>query len=289
MKKKKIIKVIICLIVVCIIYITASLWASANFLVVNDFTYQHAQAGEDIKLVVISDQHGHTFGEENDALVQKIREQNPDLILMVGDFIDSDTMDVAFVSRLVGKLTDIAPVYFAWGNHELSYIERTKDTDLAAKIIQAGAVILDKSYVDLNVKGVSVRLGGLYDYAFGGDNVASEAPQDIADFLMDFGNTKSIKIMMSHRPDSFYFGDASEYWNVDLVITGHNHGGQVVLPFVGGLYGGDQGFFPEIDHGMFVKNDMHIFATSGLGSHKQLLPRFNNPPEIAVITLTDDQ
>ena len=91
--------------------------------------------------------------------------------------------------------------------------------------------------------------------------------------------------MLSHRPDSFIFGDASVVWDVDLVISGHNHGGQVIIPFKGGLFGGDQGWFPEYVHGIYKVGNMQMFITSGLGSDRQKLPRFNNPPEIAVVTV----
>ena len=94
----------------------------------------------------------------------------------------------------------------------------------------AGAAVLDKEFVDIDVNGVQIRLGGMYDYAFGlgGNNDASAAPEDIRNFLEDFQNTDRLKIMLAHRPDSFIFGDASRVWDVDLVISGHNHGGQVV-------------------------------------------------------------
>ena len=92
-----------------------------------------------------------------------------------------------------------------------------------------------------------------------------------------------MKIMMSHRPDSFIFGNASSVWKVDLVVSGHDHGGQVVLPVLGGVFGGDQGYFPEYIHGMYQKDQMHIFVSSGLGSYGEILPRINNVPEIAVI------
>ena len=70
---------------------------------------------------------------------------------------------------------------------------------------------------------------------------------------------------------------------MDLVISGHDHGGQVVLPFLGGLYGGDQGWFPSYVHGIYQIGKMEIFVTSGLSSERQMLPRWNNRPEIAVL------
>ena len=142
-------------------------------------------------------------------------------------------------------------------------------------------------YVDIEINGILVRLGGMYDYAFGldGNNTALSAPEDVLAFLEDFQNTDRVKIMLSHRPDSFIFGDASEVWDIDLVISGHNHGGQVVLPFLGGLYGGDQGWFPTYVHGLYEKGNLQLFITSGLGSDRQKLPRFNNPPEVAVLVI----
>ena len=91
--------------------------------------------------------------------------------------------------------------------------------------------------------------------------------------------------MMAHRPDSFVFGDVSSVYDIDLVVSGHDHGGQVVVPFLGGLYGGDQGWFPKYIHGLYQKDLERIFVTSGLSSQKELLPRFNNLPEIAMITI----
>ena len=85
---------------------------------------------------------------------------------------------------------------------------------------------------------------------------------------------------------SFIFGDASQVWDIDLVISAHNHGGQVVLPFAGGLYGGDQGWFPQYVHGLYHKDNLRLFITSGLGTDREKFPRFNNPPEIAVLDVT---
>ena len=127
----------------------------------------------------------------------------------------------------------------------------------------------------------------MYDYAFGldGNNTALAAPEDVLTFLMDYQNTDRVKIMLSHRPESYVFGDASKTWDIDLIICGHVHGGQVVFPFIGGLYGGDQEWFPKYVHGLYKKDNFQMFITSGLGSNKQKLPRFNNPSEIAVLDI----
>ena len=87
------------------------------------------------------------------------------------------------------------------------------------------------------------------------------------------------------RPDSFIFGDAASVWDVDLVVSGHDHGGQVVVPFAGGVFGGDQGYFPKYVHGMYEKERLHLFVSSGLGSANEPLPRVNNLPEVAVVEI----
>ena len=269
-----------------LLYIFTSLWLSTNHLSIHSYNFPTAKTDQQVTLAVISDLHGHEFGRDNEALAERIKGQSPDLILMDGDFLNADSDNADIPCDLIRRLIKTAPVYYALGNHELSYIENGHP-ELVDELQESGAVVLDKSYKDLQVRGTAIRLGGMYDYAFGldGSNSAAAAPEDAKVFMEDFQDTERLKIMMSHRPDSFIFGDASSYWDVDLVISGHDHGGQVAIPFLGGIYGGDQGWFPEYVHGMYQKDEMHLFVTSGLGSHDQMLKRFNNFPEIAIIKI----
>ena len=284
-KRHTLFMIILIILLLLAAYILISLWVSVNFLTVREFT---AEIGADhpVRTVVISDLHDHKFGEDNEKLAEKIREIDPDLIFIDGDMLNGESENEEVPVTLIRELKDTAPIYYALGNHEIDYMENGHP-ELTEELEAAGAVVLDKEYVDVEVDGIQIRLGGMYDYAFGlnGNNDASSAPDDTRSFLEDFQNTDRLKIMLAHRPDSFIFGDASKVWDVDLVISGHNHGGQVVLPFLGGLYGGDQGFFPEYVHGMYEKDNFQMLVTSGLGSDRQKLPRFNNPPEIAVLEI----
>lgn len=284
MSKRK--KFIITIFILLLCFLLANLWASYNWLVINCYEHETSEIESEVKIVVISDLHEHEFGTNNEDLIEKIKAQTPDLLLVLGDFVNKDSKDADVTLSLIESLVEDVPVYFALGNHELDYMENSKN-DLVRDLEEIGAIVLDKEYIDINIRGNAIRLGAMYEYAFGqnGYNEAMAAPQEIIDFLEDFQNTDNFKIMMSHRPDSFIFGDASTVWDVDLVVSGHNHGGQVVVPFLGGVYGGDQGYFPEYVHGMYEKDDMHIFVTSGLGSDRKIVPRFNNRPEIAVLKL----
>lgn len=285
--KRKVQIIFIMVIILLTIFVSVNLGMSFNYLTVNKFTVKISDINNNtIHAIVISDLHDHKFSQNNIRLANKIQELQPDIIFMDGDMLNEDSENAEVPCNLIRQLKNIAPIYFALGNHELSYIDNYHP-NLIEQLEEAGAVVLDKEYADIDINGVQIRLGGMYDYAFGldGNDTALAAPTDVLSFLEDYQNTDRIKIMLSHRPESFVLGDASKTWNIDLIISGHIHGGQVVLPFVGGLYGGDQGWFPEYVHGIYDKDNFQIFVTSGLSSHRQLLPRFNNLPEIAVLNI----
>lgn len=286
-KRRSWLRVIMIVFVLLIIGLGISIYVSYNCLTVREFTYSAGKPLQDLKLIVLADLHDHEFGEKNEKLIEMVRQQEPDLILLDGDFLNEDSKDASVPVNLVRELSEIAPVYYALGNHEIAYMEEGHP-ELLQDLTEAGAVCLDREYTDVEVRGEKIRIGGMYDYAFGldgNDSVESMDPE-IRSFLEEYQDTDSLKVMMSHRPDSFIFGDASSAWAVDLVVSGHDHGGQVVIPFLGGVFGGDQGYFPEYIHGMYQKDQMHIFVTSGLGSHGEILPRINNIPEIAVLHIT---
>lgn len=242
-----------------------------------------------MKLALISDLHDHTFGEKNEELVQMLKEQEPDLILMAGDMINDISKDSHVAVELIEQVKDIAPVYYSLGNQEEDYIGRGT-SDLLNELKDAGAIVLDESYQDIQVNGNAIRLGGMYDYAFAldGNNTTTKESMrpSLYQFLTDFQDTDSYRLMMAHRPDSFIFGDATRTWEIDLVVSGHNHGGQVILPFLGGIYGGDQGWFPKYVDGVHhFKKVKNMVITRGLGSGEEKLPRFNNKPEVVMIYL----
>lgn len=296
-KKTKIIIAVLCLFLIILIPICYHLvYISYNELTVNSYNIKSSKIKaqtskskkQSLKFVVIGDLHDNTFGDNNENLVKTIKLQNPDFIIADGDILNDDSQNSKIAISLIKRLVKIAPVYYALGNHELEYMQNQKSEKLLSEIKATGAVLLEKQYKDITIKGVPIRIGGMYGYAFdpNGKTEKKDMEDGLYDFLKDFENTSSYKIMMSHRPDSFVFGDASKNWDIDLVVSSHNHGGQVVLPILGGFYGGDQGYFPKYIHGLYQKDKMKILITSGLGSNKQKLPRFNNVPEIMVVNLS---
>lgn len=242
-----------------------------------------------VRVILLSDLHGKSFGRENSRLIAKIQEQTPDAIFLDGDMIDrsADPTDVQELLRLIERLHEIAPVYFAPGNHELEYMQT--DASLLTQVAEAGAVVVNDSYADVTLAGQPLRIGGTMGHAFyfgRSEKEFSSSPE--YQFLKAFEDTDVPKICLAHMPDTFIFNGAYNLWNVDLILSGHTHGGLIRLPFIGGLYAPMQGWFPEYDQGYFrLGEHMQMVITSGLAGHG-MIPRINNPPEIVVIDLVPE-
>lgn len=241
-----------------------------------------------IRFVALSDLHCREFGKGNSRLLDKIKAQSPDAIFAVGDMIsnNSDISDADEMVALLCRLNEIAPTFFTPGNHELEYISRTGD-DLLTKVSNAGITVVNDSYVDCNFGGQAIRIGGTMGHAFPFGRTPEEfQSSDIYKFLTEFEDTDLPTVCLAHMPDTFIFNNAASYWpGVDLVISGHTHGGMIRIPFVGGLIAPMQGFFPAYDRGYFkLSSNMQMIIGSGLAGYG-IVPRIFNLPEICVIDI----
>lgn len=270
---------ILALIIVCLI----SIWLSYNWLTVSEFTVTSSKITKPFRMVLISDLHDHQFGGNNETLSEKIREQSPNLIIVDGDMLNGDSENDDVPVELVRSLTGIAPVYYSFGNHEYYYIEAGHD-ELQEDLEQAGVVVLNYQSIDLEIQGNEVRLGGMYEYGFETSMQTEEENEKALSYLEEYVETDRYLIMCAHRPERFYCWDYADTWGLDLVLSGHLHGGQVIIPGVGGgLYSNLEEFFPDYDYGQYKLGDSDMIITRGLSSNLKALPRFNNPPEIAVV------
>ena len=286
MSKKKIIRIIISILSAAAIILLLSVFVSNFFITVNSYDYNISNSS-DVKIVFLSDLHGREFGKNNVRLIKKISEQKPDIICLTGDFIDENNTykDNGEFLNLVKALLNIAPVYYSYGNHDYSYFI-DNGFGFIETLENSGCEFLDKEYVDIDIEGVPLRLGGIYDYAFNlqGMRKSDWENTDIFKFLSDFTSTDRTTVLMCHRPDSFIYGDASLIWNIDLVLCGHTHGGLWRLPFIGGVIAPEQGFNPAFDKGEYDIGNIKMFINAGLAGYG-INPRLFNLPEVTVINL----
>lgn len=281
---KKVLKVVLAVIIILVMVSLISIWVSYNWLTVSYFTVNDSKISQPFRIVLIADLHDHRFGSNNERLIDRIEEQSPDLIIVDGDMINGDSENDDVAVELVRSLTEIAPVYYSLGNHEYYYVEAGHD-DLQEDLEEAGAIVLNYKSLDIEVNGNSIRLGGLYEYGFETSMQSEEENERAVSYLEEYVDTDRYLIMCAHRPESFYPWDYADTWGIDLVLGGHLHGGQVIIPGIGGLYSPLEEFFPTYDYGQYKLGKSDMIITRGLGSNPKVLPRFNNPPEIAVVDI----
>ena len=278
MRKTKIFRFIICFIILIIIIILFSVFCSRKILSIDTYSYTNRKIMTHIRVVQLTDLHNSQFGGANKRLFQKIQEQNPDVIFMTGDMLNEDESRMDIVVNLVQKVKEIAPVYYSLGNHEKAFIEKQRDGNvLVEKLKAAGAVVLEQEYVDTEIAGQEVRIGGAYGYLLEGEGKDGSEQR----FMEEFQDTERFKILLSHIPEGLLLWESMKYWDVDLVFSGHVHGGQVRLPGIGGLFDPEEGFFPTYTKGMFECGHGTMILSAGLGS-SAAIPRINNLPEIVV-------
>jgi predicted MPP superfamily phosphohydrolase len=223
----------------------------------------------------VSDLHNAEFGTENKNLLSVIAESKPNIIVITGDIIDSRQTDVQVAVKFINNVSKIAPVYYVTGNHE-SRIGVENQIDNFS--LDENVTILHNENVLLQKGESKIQLIGVDDPNF----IDSDGSVDYMNsILAEYGNNEHFKILLSHRPELF---ETYVQNNMDIVFSGHAHGGQIRVPLVGGLFAPHQGLFPEYDSGIYTENNTNMIVSRGLGN--SLFPfRVNNPPEIIIVTL----
>lgn len=249
--------------------------------VVREYVIESDKISSPVTLVMLSDLHGC----EHPTLIGQVSEIAPDLILLCGDMINHHHKtgeDILVTAAVVKELCRIAPVYYSLGNHELERIG-LHESDAVKRITNEGAILLDRDYVDLEIRGNALRLGGLYTP----NSAATAKPSadSVEGFLSDFCASDSFRILLEHRPASFTDAIYPAGYEPELVLSGHLHGGHVILPFLGPVYGANSGFFPKYALGAFELGSSTLIVSAGLSTDRHIIPRVNNPTEITKITL----
>lgn len=235
---------------------------------------------DNFRIVQISDLHNAEFGENNEKLLLMLKQADADIIAITGDMIDSRNTDIDVAISFAQKAVNIAPVYYVNGNHESRVLGEYEK--LKQGLTDTGVTILENSSADITIGDETISLIGINDPTFRMELVDDTMEQNIAHQLVNvIPDNDNYKVLLAHRPEYFdvYAG------NVDLVLSGHAHGGQFRIPFIGGLVAPGQGFFPEYYEGSHIKENTEMIVSRGIGN-SIILFRINNKPEIIVAELT---
>ncbi|MGN1201665.1 MAG: metallophosphoesterase [Eubacterium sp.] len=250
-----------------------------------EYTFTTAVSNQ-ISIVQLTDLHNAEFGEGNCELVDLVGEQSPDIIVMTGDMINRDDEDLSVVRSLISDLSEIAPVYYGYGNHEADW-EDMWQSDLKSELTDAGAVVLNNDFTDITVNGASLRIGGYMGYYRQPGMLTKDESQKEAElaFADDFEDTDRFKILLNHIPTQWVDWGYIDKFPVDIVFSGHYHGGVMRIPVIDrGVYAPYVGWFPPYTKGVFTGDKATCVLSAGLGS-EHIVPRLNNPPEIVAVDL----
>lgn len=230
------------------------------------------------RIAQVSDLHNAEFGDRNQRLLEMLREADPDMIAITGDLIDSRKTNIAVALAFAEEAVKIAPCYYVSGNHEARVSEYQ---DLKTGLEAAGVTVLGDAQVKIEVSGESITVIGVNDPSFLADYLTSDAAVMDRKLSELSSEDTDFTILLSHRPELF---DTYAAHDMDLVLTGHAHGGQFRLPLIGGLIAPNQGLFPKYDDGLYSEGNTNMIVSRGLGN--SIIPfRFNNRPEVVLIEL----
>ena len=278
-RNKKVFLLVSLLVLICIAAWT--IWENTA-LEVNEYGIQSDQIPEafnGFRMAQVSDLHNAEFDEGNKDLISILTQTTPDIIVITGDLIDSRQTDIEIALDFAGKAAQIAPVYYVSGNHEARV---PVYEELKMGLTEAGVTVLENQKVQITRDGESITLMGIQDPSFRTDYLFGDAESMSRQAISGLQNeSDGFTVLLSHRPDLF---DVYVDVGVDLVFSGHAHGGQFRLPFIGGLVAPNQGFFPKYDAGHFDEGNTTMIVSRGVGN--SIIPfRINNPPELVVVEL----
>ncbi len=270
--------VLIPVIAALLVALTLWIWWGNTTVGLSEYTVCGAPKGfSGFRIAHVSDLHNAEMGDGNERLLNVLREAEPDLIAITGDLIDSRHTDIGIALRFAAEAVGIAPCCYVPGNHEA----RTSEyAELAEGLTDLGVTVLTNTSISIELSGCSITVMGIDDPSFQ-TNYMFDNDAAVTEEKLRSIRPNGYTVLLTHRPELF---DVYESFGIDLVLAGHAHGGQIRLPFVGGLIAPDQGIFPKYDSGLYIRNGTHMLVSRGIGN--SLFPfRINNRPEVILTEL----
>jgi len=275
MKKIVIGLIIILIIIVIYLYLEVTTLEVSQYNVKSD---KLPGAFDGYKIAHISDFHNTKSNRLKNKILQTLEMDKPDILVITGDFIDSRRTNMQVSLAFIEKIKNI-PIYYVAGNHE----SRIKDYPKFKKELQnLGVKVLENEKIELKQKTDIISLIGLQDPSFDTSERDKKGMTQLVDkWLKTYSTKDNFEILLLHRPELFTTYVEN---HVDVVFSGHAHGGQVVLPFIGPIIAPNQGYFPKYTSGVHTKDNTNLVISRGIGN--SLCPiRINNNPELIYVIL----
>lgn len=305
MKKKILVSILIIIFLILGINIILN-----NSIVVTRYTIQNDKINNDLnryKIVQISDVHSIRNVNKKDKIIEKVKKENPNIIFITGDLVDTDyytnqnglyqqgkiTQIEKLTLDFMEELAKISDVYYIYGNHELVLLDDPINNEFVVALNKLGINILNNKLETIQINNSQINLVGIQDpstlykdekYAYIGNNNKEKTEAILKNLITnnyEFNN-ENFTILLAHRPE--FFDLYSDYG--DLAFTGHTHGGLIRLPIIRGIYSRAGGFFPDYSVGIYNKEDFTMIINSGIG-YAEIPIRIFNSPEIVVTTLSN--
>ncbi|MFD1861670.1 metallophosphoesterase [Planococcus chinensis] len=251
-------------------------WGNNNWLQTTEYTLASTElpaAFDGKRIVQVSDLHNAEFGKGQERLIQKVEAAEPDAIFLTGDLIDSDRYDLETSLILVRELVKMSDVYFVIGNHEVA---SNQIEEIVEALEALGVIVLMNEAADWELEGETVQIAGINDPLYEVELAEEDATREA---FSEAGFSDDFTLLLAHRPEMIAIYAEN---NIDMVFSGHAHGGQLRLPGLGGLIAPGQGWFPTMTEGIFERGSTQLVLSRGIGNSGFPLRLFNRPEVVAV-------
>lgn len=241
------------------------------------YTFKSDKITSPVRLCVLSDLHSSFYGEDQKKLIEMVKMLNPDLVLMPGDMVDNRTInDAAYI--LCRQLSGRFPCIFVSGNHEFY---NSNEIEIKRRLRESGVTVLEGQRLDVMAGNDTVSVIGIDDPDIPLDPKGRIWEQQFEDVSASMDRSK-LNILLTHRPELVDFYRET---NADIILAGHAHGGQVIIPkLINGLYSPHQGMFPKYAGGSYeLKKGQNLVVSRGLSKYNR--PRVFNRPEVVTVDI----
>lgn len=258
-----------------------------NFLDITNIKVK-ANVKEDFKIIHLSDLHSKEFGKNNKKLLKTILESKGDIVFATGDIIDSSMKNKEKIISFLSELNKYIPIVYIPGNNEM----RCSQLDeILSELKRNKIIVLRNEIISIEIKSNNINILGLVEERvdkgeyFYQKTDSKYLYKNNNTIFNEFEKRKGLRLVLSHYPENFEGIDNNSYskYKIDIVFSGHAHGGQFILPFIGGLFAPGQGILPKYYKGIHGEKSKLIISR-GLGNSGFPLRLFNRP-EIVIVDI----